>query len=237
MVTQFMSSRRSFVPALLVFLFAVTGCGKDTSPTSPTATTFQLTGRVVEAAAGTSLTGATLTVVDGPNAGKQATTGGDGRYTLPNLIASAFTLRVQHVGYLDYAQDVTITSDATIDVRLTFARTLNSGWVGGEFLVTFDGERISTRVTTAQVTQNGAAVSGRFTGADGSSGTLTGRVGGTQFVGSMGVEFVSGSRHCRGTAANVTGAATGDIITLGAPSVALETCSGAATDLQLTLTP
>jgi hypothetical protein len=199
--------------------------------------TFHIMGRVVEAGGGTNLADVTLTVIDGPNAGRQATTGGDGRYVLENLLPGAFTLRAQHVGYYDFAQEVTITSNANIDLRMTFARTLNSGWVGGEFLVTFDGERISTRVTTAQVTQNGAAVNGRFTGADGSSGTLTGRVGGTQFVGSMGVEFVSGSRHCRGTAANVTGTATGDNITLGAPTVALETCGGAATDLQLTLTP
>jgi hypothetical protein len=236
MLTKSVSFMR---PVAALFLFVVTGCGGTTplSPTAPTAPTFELRGRAFDASAGISLAGVMLSAVDGPNAGKQATTGGDGRYALGDLLGGSFTLRAQRTGYLEFTQTITITSHTTIDVRLIPTRSLNSGWTGGQFLVTFDGQRISTRITSAQVTQNGTTVSGQFRGADGSSGTFTGRTHETQFVGSMGIEIVSGSRRCRGTAGTVTGRATGDDVTLAAATVPLETCGGAATDLELTLTP
>ncbi len=201
--------------------------------------TFQLTGRVVDASAGINLIGVALSAVDGPNAGKETATGADGRYTLANLLGGSFTLRARRDGYEDHVQAITITSHTTIDLRMIPGRSLSSGWTGGQFFVTFDGERIGARVTTAQVTQSGPAVSGQFTGADGSNGTFTGQLAGTQFTGSMRVEIVTGTpvRRCRGTAANVTGTATGGSVDLAAAAVAIEGCSGSATDLVLTLTP
>jgi hypothetical protein len=229
----------SLRPLAAVLLFVFTGCGGDTAPVSPTAPTgpaFQLTGRVIDASAGISVSGVTV-ALDGVNAGRQATTGGDGRYTLTNVLGGSFTLRAQHTGYLEFVQDVTVTSHTTIDLRMIPTRSLNSGWSGGQFTVTLGGERLSTRLTNAQVTANLPNVSGRFTGADGTSGTFTGRLFGSQFAGSIGVEIASGSRRCRASAGNVTGTATGDNVTLAAATAALETCGGTATDLELTLTP
>ncbi len=243
MLTKHVSSMRVFAPALLLFVVAGCGSGGDaaapTAPTAPVVPTFQITGRVVDASAGINLGGVTLSAVDGANVGKQTVTAPDGRYTLTNLVTDTFTLRARREGYEDHLQAVSLASHTSIDLRLTPGRTVSSGWVGGEFLVTFDGERISTRVTAVQVTQNGSALNGVFSNADGSHGTFTGQLTGTRFTGSMQVEIVGGTptRRCRGSVANVTGTATGDHIALAAAAVAFETCSGSATNLVLTITP
>jgi hypothetical protein len=233
------SSMRSLAPALL--LLVLTGCsGGDGSPTAPTAPpvpTFQLMGRVVDASAGINLAGVTLSALDGVNANKKTVTAADGRYTLVNLLSGSFTLRAQREGYEDHVQAITITTHTTIDMRMTPGRSVSSGWAGGQFFVSFNGERTGARVTTAQVTQNGSTLSGQFTGSDGSNGTFVGQLAGTRFTGSMRVEIISGTRRCRGNAANVTGTATGDSVALTAAVVTMEDCSASVTDLALTLTP
>ena len=224
-------------PALLLFVLAGCGGGSPTAPTEPPVPTFQLMGIVVDASAGITLAGVTLSAMDGPNASKATTTGADGRYTLTNLLGGSFTLRARREGYEDHVQAITITTHTTIDLRMTPGRSVSSGWSGGEFFVTYEGQRIGARLTSVQVTQSGANMNGQFTGADGSSGSFTGRLAGTQFTGSMRVEMVAGTRRCRGNAANLSGTATGDSIALASTAVTLEDCGGSATDLILTIHP
>lgn len=225
----------------MALLFVLAGCAGGGAPTAPSVVvpTLQVAGRVVDASAGIPLQGVTISALDGTNAGKSTMTAADGRYALTGLVNGAFTLRVQNPGYEDYVQGITVTSNTTIDLRLVPGRSLGSGWSTGTFYVVVNGAPTGARVTTAQVTTSGSRLSGQFTGADGSSGTFTGQLAGTQFTGSMQVEVVthSPSRRCRGTAASTTGTATGNGIALAAPSLALDNCSGAITDVALSLIP
>lgn len=228
--------------ALVPALFLLAGCaGSGATPTGPDATvpTLQLQGKIVDASASIPLQGVTISAVGGTNAGKSTTTGADGRYTLANLVSGAFTLRVQNSGYEDYLQDITVTANTTIDVRLIPGRSLSSGWSTGTFYTLVDGNRTGARVVSASVSQSGASLSGQFTGADGSTGSFTGTVAGTRFTGTMQVEVVTQSpaRRCRGSVPNVTGTATGNGIDLTAPAVSLADCGGAITNVALSLIP
>jgi len=59
-----------------------------------------------------------LAVLDGPNAGRSATTGADGRYSLPDLESGGFTLTTERAGYSPQAQPVTLTGHQTADAVL-----------------------------------------------------------------------------------------------------------------------
>ncbi len=226
-----------------MLLFAVAGCSGGGAPGSPTgssaAPTFQLAGRIVDGGSLTAVASATLSAVDGTNAGKTTSTGPDGRYSLVNLVSGGFTLRVQHPGFEDHVQDVTITSNATIDMRLTPRRTVNTGWTGGQLFAIADGAQIGVRLTAPHVTQSGSSVNGTFTGADGGSGSFTGQLAGSQFTGTMRLEILYGTpeRRCRGTASPTTGTVTPDTISLSAAALSLEGCSGSVTNITMSLYP
>ena len=226
-----------------MLLFWVAGCSGGGAPGSPSGSgptpTFQLSGRIVDGGALTAVANATLSAVDGPNAGKTATTGADGRYALLNLVSGGFTLRVQHPGFEDHVQEVTITSHATIDMRLTPRRTVNTGWTGGQLFAIADGAQIGVRLTSPQVTQSGSSVTGSFNGADGGSGSFSGQLAGSQFTGTLRLEVLYGTpeRRCRGTASPFTGTVTPDTIALSAATMILEGCSGSVTNIMMTLHP
>jgi hypothetical protein len=215
------------------------GAATPTSPTTPAVPTFQLTGRITDASAGIPVAGVAVSVADGANAGRTASTGADGRYTLSEMVAGSFTLKTKRDGYDDFAQAVSISNYATIDVRLIPGRSLSSAWSTGQFYANGDGQRIGARLTTISVSQGGGTLSGTFVGADGTSGSFSGQLAGTAFTGTMRVELVFGTPQlrCRGTVSGLTGHAAGDAIDLRAPGVALENCGNAVTDVELTITP
>src|SRR4051812_24265684 len=100
--------------AAIVVLAATAGCAGAATPTSSTPAapaTFEVTGRVVDAAAGTAINGVTMSAMNGPNLGKSARTGADGRYTLAGLTAGSFTLKAQSTGFEDYLQEITVTNN------------------------------------------------------------------------------------------------------------------------------
>ena len=229
---------RRLLPAIL--LFAAAACS-DTGPASPTPVepTYQLTGTVRDASASIVLSGVVLSAVDGPNAGKSATTGGDGRYTLSGLTSGTFTLRAQLANYDDHLQQVTITTNTNIDIRMIPGRSVSSGWSAGTFFAVADGARIGARMTTIHVSQSGTTVNGTFTTADGGSGSFTGQLAGTQFSGMLRAEIIldAPARRCRGTSTGLTGTMAPDNVALAAPAMTLENCSATVTDVMLTLTP
>jgi Carboxypeptidase regulatory-like domain len=103
------------VKRLILFLGALTisGCGGTNSaaPTpAPTQTTFTLSGQVTSSAGG-AVSGATIRVVDGPNAGRSTSSDGNGTYSLTGLTQSGFTVNISATNYSATAIGVTLTSN------------------------------------------------------------------------------------------------------------------------------
>jgi len=105
------------------------GCGDGPStPTAPTppsnptptppAPTYTLSGRVTENPF-TAVSGATVAVVDGANAGKTDTTDPAGSYKLSGLTAATFDVKVSASGYETKTVSVTLAADQTVDIELT----------------------------------------------------------------------------------------------------------------------
>ena len=82
--------------------------------------TFTLSGLVTETAPTTStvLPGVRVTIVDGANAGKTATTGADGRYSITGVVNGGFTVTAQLAGYTTASLPVGINGNTTLDFRL-----------------------------------------------------------------------------------------------------------------------
>ena len=110
--------------ALLVLL--ASACGGNSTTTSPTptptptttATTFSLSGTVTDSTTASGVSGATVTIADGPNAGKSATTTSSGSYTFTGLLQSGFTVNVSAGGYASQSKGVTLTSNQTLSFQL-----------------------------------------------------------------------------------------------------------------------
>jgi Carboxypeptidase regulatory-like domain len=100
--------------AFLALAPFIVGCN-GSSPTSPGTSAgpiaWTLSGTVTSQAGG-AITGATVLIVDGPNAGAQVVTDANGRYAFASLQQAGFTVRVSANGYLPVARGVTLTGNA-----------------------------------------------------------------------------------------------------------------------------
>ena len=118
--------RRVLLPGALC-LFVACGGGSDggspagpsPSPT-PTPSTFALRGSVSEAppTEATAIAGATVEIVDGPDAGKTQTTDGSGAFTFTGLRQAGFTVRARAANFEERSVGVTLTSDLTRSFQL-----------------------------------------------------------------------------------------------------------------------
>jgi Carboxypeptidase regulatory-like domain/Fibronectin type III domain len=118
-----------------LFLFMTAACGggdgTTTAPTptpaqTSTANTFSLSGLVTNSADGTIISGATVSIADGPNAGKATTTDGSGNYGFTGLQQAGFTVSVSASEYGSQSRGVTLTSNQTLSFQLTLTTfTLN----------------------------------------------------------------------------------------------------------------
>lgn len=98
------------------------------SGTGTAVATFTLSGLVTETPPTTStvLAGVRVEIVDaGPNQGKFATTGTDGRYSITGVVNGGYTVRASLAGYTTVTVPVGINGNTTLDIRLdpTAART------------------------------------------------------------------------------------------------------------------
>lgn len=82
--------------------------------------TFSLSGVVTETPPTTStlLSGVRVTIVDGANQGKTATTGADGRYQITGVVNGGFTVSAVLAGYTTVSLPVGINGNTTLDFRL-----------------------------------------------------------------------------------------------------------------------
>jgi hypothetical protein len=81
---------------------------------------FTLSGVVTETPPTTStvLAGVRVTIIDGANQGKTATTGADGRYQIADVVNGGYTVSATLAGYRDVAMPVGISGHTTLDLRL-----------------------------------------------------------------------------------------------------------------------
>jgi hypothetical protein len=92
-----------------------------TGPNPPAPVTANLSGRVTEIVASEVLPigGALLTIADGGNAGKTATTNASGEYSFSALRREAFSVTVSASGYLTTAFPIDLRGDAARDFPLS----------------------------------------------------------------------------------------------------------------------
>jgi hypothetical protein len=107
---------RKLILVALVGSVACAGSKTPTAPTTPAPSTFTLSGSVTSG--GTAVVGATVTVVDGPNTNRGATTGASGSYQLTGLQAGGFTASITAVDYQTTTRPVTLTADAVLNIDL-----------------------------------------------------------------------------------------------------------------------
>jgi hypothetical protein len=88
--------RRAHRYAILVALAALAGCGRGMAPTAPS--TVSLAGSVI-AEDGAKLSGATVRIGDGANAGRSTLTNSSGEYRFDDLAAGNGTISVVADGY------------------------------------------------------------------------------------------------------------------------------------------
>jgi len=235
-----------------LFVFSCGGDGNNSTPTSPTpspaAATLTLSGQIIDDA-NQLVAGATVTVLDGTNANRTATTDASGRYTLTGLSAGGFTIRVSRTGYDDATRGINLTVTTTSDFVLVRARINLSGTLTGIYAYTnrTTGQPVSAPMT-ATVTQTGQTISGTFrihfsnvaandwTGSF--SGTLSSLTPTATYQGSLTVSALisSGSGRCNGTRSSVTGTATQTQLRLTAPQTwNWNECTSSVQDTVITL--
>jgi hypothetical protein len=106
----------------LAALASACGSNSPTAPTSPPVTppaaaTFSLTGTVTSTAGG-AISGATVRIVDGTNAGKSTTTASSGVYSFTGLAVAGQTVSASATFYTSASKGVSTTSNQTLDFQL-----------------------------------------------------------------------------------------------------------------------
>lgn len=105
------------LPYLLTVILTSFACGGD-SPTSPTSTApppapavTSLTG-TVSSAAGTRLSGATVTFLDGPNSGRVTQTNTNGEYAFSGIASGNSNLVARFPSHVDESRGMTLAAGA-----------------------------------------------------------------------------------------------------------------------------
>lgn len=117
----------------------------STTPTTPTA--FSLSGQVTDSASGAGISGATVFIADGPNAGRSTRTDAAGNYSLAELLQSGFTVNMSASNYLSQSKGVTLTSDQTLSFQLIPQPTTSRPQ--GATVISFNGLTVNDAAVTS----------------------------------------------------------------------------------------
>jgi hypothetical protein len=90
---------------------------------------FQLSGRITESGTTKLVTGATVTIVDGPDAGRSAVTDAGGMYMLTAITTGSFSLRATRSDFETQTVPVSLTKDSSVDFALKLVTNV-SGFFG-----------------------------------------------------------------------------------------------------------
>ncbi len=85
---------------------------------TPAATLFTLSGTISDEGSARMIAGGTVQILDGPDAGKTSGTDAGGAYSISGLTGGSFMVRASASGYAAREQSVTMSRDATVDLRL-----------------------------------------------------------------------------------------------------------------------
>jgi len=108
--------------AALLFAYACGGNSSGAASPTPVATSYTLTGTVSETSPITGVVSdVRIDVLDGPNAGRSATTDTGGRYTMSGLSSGMFQLRASKSGYVRSERSVSLDSNTTLDLTVVRA--------------------------------------------------------------------------------------------------------------------
>ena len=108
--------------AALLFAIACGGNSSGAASPTPVATSYTLTGTVSETSPITGVVSdVRIDVLDGPNAGRSATTDTGGRYTMSGLSSGMFQLRASKSGYVRSERSVSLDSNTTLDLTVVRA--------------------------------------------------------------------------------------------------------------------
>lgn len=174
------------------------GRGPATSPSPPPrpTTTFSLSGKV-SSETSSSVVGATVSIVDGPNAGTTVTTDISGGYSFTALPQSGFTVTASAANYIAQSQGLTLTSN----------RTLNFFLRPQPAAITLNG-RVTDAETAAPIAGAVVSINGRYRAATDNLGTYS--IAGWLDYGSnydftyvSAKDYVADYRYIRGTTQSV----------------------------------
>ncbi len=160
-------ARLSLAACVAAVIAAIGACGG--SPSKPSAPVIALTVLVTNDQ-GQLIANAQVKVLDGPNAGRTATTDTSGKALLSNLVSSGFTVEVTASGYGTATQGVTVTGAVAITVKLS-ARPPNITGLTASSNRAEPGDSIQLTATVRddpvpadQLTYQWSSTAGTFTG-------------------------------------------------------------------------
>lgn len=113
-----LNARILFVDDTQISSAVTTGVDVAQPAAPPPQSTFTIAGVVSDDDEETPIAGATVTVVDGANAGRSSTTDGNGYYSIPALRTGSFTIRATKGGYNPADRGLMLSADTRVDLRM-----------------------------------------------------------------------------------------------------------------------
>lgn len=102
-----------------------------TTPTPvPTASTFSLSGTISFTGVGSGIPSASVTILDGPNAGRSTQTDAAGAYGFSALTSAGFNVSISASGFLSVTRGVNLASNTTLSVSLLPSQLFTQTGVG-----------------------------------------------------------------------------------------------------------